>query len=235
MPSTRKFLENTEKGLLALEGMIRGAMICVAEEAPTAAGLQLYSVIMVQKSLKHELSRLCQGQQWIGEAPVLLLFCADIHRYEEWLRQNGQVPHYRSDTWLEVSKADAYIFAQAVSERLRREGLGTCFSGFVLNSAWDIQKLFFLPGGVFPVILMGAGWPDEDPKPGPRTHPADFIYTNIYQERFDFCHIAVMYEKKAREKGMTVPELFVKKFYPVEMVRAGDEQLKRARIHWMEG
>lgn len=237
MPSTRKFKVTNKREQQLLERRVRHIISRAAEETPTAAGLQLYSVIMVQEGfVKAGLSRFCRHQRWIFEAPMLLVFCADIHRFEQWLHSNGQDSHYRSDTWLEVSKADTYLLAQAVSAKARRYGYGTCFSGFVLNAAAEIQGQLLLPSGVFPLILMAVGRPDEKPVPKRRTDPNSFIHSDRYQgTAFDFGPVVELYGEKAMEKNMTVAELFVKEFYPVKMVRDGDVQLQDAKRYWREG
>lgn len=238
MPSTRKFQPWTYRGLNDMVNELRILMMNAAEEAPTAAGLQLYSVVVVTyEDQKKALAALCRGQKWIAEAPVLVVFCADIHRFEQWLKTNKQESHYRSETWLEVSKADAYIYAQTVSSLLRERGYGTCFSGFVLNSAFTVSALLSLPGGVFPLILMGLGLPEDiaPNHPAERMQHALFIHYGVYNfTGFDFRHIEKLYAEKAAEQGVTVAALFKNKFYPERMVVDGDKELAIARERWRQ-
>jgi nitroreductase len=238
MPSTRKFLPETEGGLMAMVSELRRLLMDAADDTPTAAGLQLYSVVLViSPTVKKALMRACRKQKWIADASVLLVFCADISRFEKWLISNGERPHYRSETWLEVSKADTYIFAEAVSELLRKHGYGTCFSGFILNSAFTVGKILMTPGGVFPLLLMGVGTPDDSvPTITRRMMGTRFIHTEVFRDQgFNFKHIEERYSKQALELGISVPALFVNKFYPRDMVADGDAELEKARRKWLEG
>ena len=230
MPSTRKFQPETPGGLQAMIDAIRRLLRDAADDTPTAAGLQLYSVVMVTSGvMKKELSRCCRKQQWIADAPVLLVFCADISRFEKWLISNGERPHYRSETWLEVSKADTYIFAEAVSELLRAHGYGTCFSGFILNSAFTVGKILMMPGGVFPLILMAPGsqmiqCPQSKAVWGA---PASFTASSIGTRASTSSTSKNNTANRVWSSEAAFP-LFAQKFYPKDMVEEGDAELEKA-------
>lgn len=64
---------------------IKDAILGAAMRAPTAGNMQLYSIIDVtDQDLKEKLAVSCDNQPFIAKAKMVLVFCADYHR---WLRK----------------------------------------------------------------------------------------------------------------------------------------------------
>lgn len=56
-------------------------IIKCGQRAPTSNNLQAYTIIYVKDNNKKEkLAQISGGQKWVVEAPVVLLFCADLNR-----------------------------------------------------------------------------------------------------------------------------------------------------------
>ena len=83
-----------------------------AQMAPTSSYLQAYSIIEVTDPAKREvLKTISGGQKWVVEAPLALLFCADLHRCERFLPiQDKNVLH--NHELFTVAVADAALAAQ---------------------------------------------------------------------------------------------------------------------------
>lgn len=128
--------------------------------APTAGNLQPYSIIKIEDGgMKQKLAEMC-GQSFIGKAPVLLLFCIDWHRNERWaslevapFTATSSFRHF----W--VSFQDVIICAQNICTAADSMGLGSVYIGTVIDTPADIQAMFKLPKGVFPVVLLCIGYP----------------------------------------------------------------------------
>ena len=59
-------------------------ILTAGTHAPTGGNLQPYSIIKIEnEETKQRLVEL-GGQDFIGKAPVLLIFCIDLHRIQRW-------------------------------------------------------------------------------------------------------------------------------------------------------
>ena len=66
-----------------------------ASRASTVGNMQLYSIIVTtSRELLEQLAPLHFNQPAATTAPVLLTFCADIHRFSRWCELRGAEPGY---------------------------------------------------------------------------------------------------------------------------------------------
>jgi len=151
--------------------------------APTAGNLQPYSIIKIEDSeMKQKLAEMC-GQNFIGKAPVLLLFCIDWHRNERWaslevapFTATSSFRHF----W--VSFLDVAICAQNICTAADSMGLGSVYIGTVIDMPADLQAMFKLPKGVFPVVLLCIGYPTARPMPRKKLGVDVVVHSERYQE-----------------------------------------------------
>ena len=154
--------------------------------APTAGNLQPYSVIKIEDNeTKHKLAEMC-GQSFIGKAPILLLFCIDLHRNERWaslevapFTATSSFRHF----W--VSFQDTVICAQNICTAADSMGLGSVYIGTIIDVPADIQAMFKLPKGVFPVVLLCLGYPATRPKPRKKLGVDVVVHSERYREMED--------------------------------------------------
>ncbi|NLJ99146.1 MAG: NADPH-dependent oxidoreductase, partial [Tissierellia bacterium] len=67
------------------QGSIDTIIEC-AQMAPTSNNLQTYTIIEVRdENKKEKLSKISGGQNWVVEAPLVLLFCADLNRSKKYI------------------------------------------------------------------------------------------------------------------------------------------------------
>ena len=60
------------------------AIISAAYEAPTAGNQQLYSLVAIRdQALKERLAVLCDNQPFIAKAKLVLIFLADLSRWQD--------------------------------------------------------------------------------------------------------------------------------------------------------
>lgn len=164
--------------------------------APTAGNLQPYSIIKVEDSeMKQKLAEMC-GQSFIGKAAVLLLFCIDLHRNERWaslevapFTATSSFRHF----W--VSFLDVAICAQNICTAADSIGLGSVYIGTVIDMPADLQAMFKLPKGVFPVVLLCIGYPTARPMPRKKLGVDVVVHSERYQEIEDQELIAAYKEK----------------------------------------
>jgi len=128
--------------------------------APTAGNLQPYSIIKIENTdTKRKLAEMCK-QNFIANAAVLLLFCIDLHRNERWANLEA-APYTATSSFRHfwVSFQDTMICAQSICTAADSMGLGSVYIGRVIDMPVDIQTMFGLPKGVFPVVLLCLGYP----------------------------------------------------------------------------
>lgn len=135
-----------------------------ASRASTVGNMQLYSIVVTaDRALREQLAPCHFNQPMVNEAPVLLTFCADIHRFSQWCRQRDAEPCYDNFLWFVNAAADALLAAENAALQAEAHGLGICILGTALYSAAEIVRILELPRGVIPVTAMSVGYPAELP------------------------------------------------------------------------
>lgn len=149
--------------------------------AATGGNLQPFSIIkIIDKGVKKKLAKL-GGQAFIGSAPIDLLFCIDWYRLKRWAElQAAPFSATSSFRHFWISFQDTLIAAQNVCTAADALGLGSVYIGTVLEFFRDLKKMFKLPDGVFPVVLLCLGYPNDKPLVR-RKLAADFI---VHDEKY---------------------------------------------------
>jgi FMN reductase [NAD(P)H] len=154
--------------------------------APTGGNLQPYSIIKISDStIKERLGEMCQ-QEFIGRAPVDLLFCLDFHRLQRWagleiapFSATSSFRHF----W--IGFQDTIITAQNICTAADALGLGSVYIGTVLEFVRDLREMFELPEGVLPVVLLCLGYPKYRPQPKRKLPVPVVVHDGHYRELSD--------------------------------------------------
>jgi len=151
--------------------------------ASTTGNMQLYSVIIIRdKDKKRELLPCHFNQSLVMSAPVVLTFCADFNRFNQWCELNDAVPGYDNFLSFFTAAIDALLVAQNVAVAAEGEGLGICYLGTTTYTAENIIKVLKLPRYVIPVTTLTLGWPDEDPEQIDRLPLNGIVHYEQYQD-----------------------------------------------------
>ncbi|WP_431102982.1 nitroreductase family protein [Roseateles noduli] len=140
------------------------AIVAAAQSAPTSSNLQSWSVIAVQDpSLKAKLAVLSGNQRHIIQAPLLLVFVADLARLRTLGKQAASAVEGLEyfDSFL-VSVVDSSLAAQNAAVAATSMGLGSCFIGAMRNNPAEVAKELGLPEESFAVFGLAVGTPDRD-------------------------------------------------------------------------
>jgi nitroreductase len=136
-------------------------LILAGQQAATSSNLQSWSVVALEDAArKSEAARLCGDQQFIKDAPVFLVFCADLARLKsvsDSVEQPGDALVYLEMFLTAV--IDASLVAQNVAVAAESEGLGICYVGAARNHPKELSALLKLPPRVFAVFGMAIGAP----------------------------------------------------------------------------
>ena len=176
--------------------------------APTAGNLQPYSIIEIQDlRSRRKLAEMC-GQKFIGEAPVLLLFCIDWHRNERWAELEV-APFTATSSFRHfwVSFQDVIVCAQNICTAADSMGLGSVYIGTVIDFPAEILALFRMPESVFPVVMLCLGYPAKRPKPRNKLGIKTVVHKGRYSEMKDKQLLRAFNEKYRTEdsRNQTIP------------------------------
>jgi FMN reductase (NADPH) len=159
------------------------AIVSAAQRAATSSNLQTWTAIAVtQADLRRELSELCGNQAHVAAAPLVIVWCADLHRLERVCEMRGysQVSEYTENFMVAV--VDTGIAAQNGALAAESLGLGTCYIGAIRNDPQAVIELLGMPHLTFPVAGMTIGWPAARSEPKPRLPTDAVLYWDRYQD-----------------------------------------------------
>jgi FMN reductase (NADPH) len=156
------------------------AVVCAAQRASTSSNLQVVSVVAVKEEARRaRLGEIC-GQEHVAQAPVVLVWCADLKRLDRACELRGytQVTDYVENFLTCV--VDIGIAAQSGALAAESLGLGICYLGSIRNNAQGIIDLLKLPRLTFPVVGMTVGWPAAQPPVRPRLPTSAVLFWETY-------------------------------------------------------
>lgn len=154
--------------------------------APSGGNLQPFSIVQIEDQATREgLASRC-GQSFIGRAPVLLLFCIDLHRLQRWARLRvAPFTAHHSFRHFWIAFQDTIICAQNVCTAADAMGLGSCYIGTSMESIANLRQMLALPEGVLPVVLLCLGYPKARPSPRRKLDVDVIVHHERYREMSD--------------------------------------------------
>lgn len=137
-----------------------------ANRAPSAGNLQAYEIRVV-KSLprKTSLARAALDQEFVANAPVVLVFCAHPAR-SEWRYHERGVRLY--------SLQDATIACAFATLAATALGLASVWVGAFDDEA--VRRVIDAPLGILPVAILPIGYSAEKPRPFTRRQLSEFVH-----------------------------------------------------------
>ena len=144
------------------------AILEAATAAPSAGDLQSYRILVVTDlSQRQQLVECAVNNDFIAQAPVCMVFCADPKRaVEAFGEASGHL----------FAIQDATIVASYAQLAAVAAGLASAWVGDF--EAAGVSKLLQLPKGIEPMALITIGYPAELPELTPRlplTEVVDFL------------------------------------------------------------
>lgn len=179
--SVRKFLPD------ALQPGTLEILIAAGQSASTSSMLQTWSAIAIEDpEHKSAAARLAGDQDFIRQAPLFLVLCADLNRLTricELHQQSGQGLE-KMDPFI-MATVDAALAAQSVGIAVESLGLGYCFVGAVRNNARDMAELLGLPPRTFALVGMAIGKVDGSDVSGikPRLPMEEVLHRERWNEK----------------------------------------------------
>jgi nitroreductase len=160
-------------------------LVAAAQSAPSSSNLQAFSIVAIQDKLRTaRLAKLAANQKHVEEAPLLLMFVADLARLRH-VAVNVDEPANGLDyteSFL-VAVTDAAFAAQNCFIALESLGLGACYIGAMRNHPKDVAEELGLPPGAFVVFGMTIGYPDPEVATGVKPRLPQSIV--LHRERYE--------------------------------------------------
>lgn len=162
---------------------VLAALLAEAQQAPTDATGQMYSLIRVSDpKLRQAISQACGGLPVVEKAPEFFVVCADLWRLGALLALEGQALGEFPAIGLHFATVDATLAAQRLMDAAEAAGLGVCPIGALANGIEALPELLHLPPLVMPLFGLCLGYAQEDPPLRPRLPRFLVVHENAYRK-----------------------------------------------------
>lgn len=170
------------------------AMVAAAQSAATSSNLQTWSVIAVEDPARRSrLAALVGGQKHVAQAPLFLVWLADLSRAARLGEAVGKtmdgLPYLEAFI---VAVIDAALAAQNATLAAESIGLGTVYIGAIRNNPEAVAAELELPRGVMPVFGLCVGYEDTRIQPAavkPRLPQTVILHHEIYDPGHEYSSI----------------------------------------------
>jgi nitroreductase len=142
------------------------AILETANCAPSAGNLQAYRIYAVTKSSKRKaLARAAGDQDFVAQAPLVLVFCAHPARSAPKYGERGERLYALQDATI------ACTFAMLAATA---SGLASVWVGAFDDEA--VRQAIGMPEGFVPVAILPIGYAAEKPAASPRRTLDDLVH-----------------------------------------------------------
>lgn len=157
-----------------------------AIKAPTAGNMMMYSILKIKdEKTKEKLSITCDNQPFIKNAPVVLIFLADVNKWFKYFDICGVIDIKSpglNDLMLGVN--DALIACQNAVIAAESLGIGSCYIGDIMENYEIHKELLNLPDYTFPACMLTLGYyPDNYNRTFRDRFHTDFVvFDEVYKD-----------------------------------------------------
>ena len=163
----------------------------------TMGNMQLFSIIVTRDAeMKAKLAPLHFNQPMATSAPVILTFCADFRRFNQYCRfRNANTEAYSNLQAYQWAVTDALIAAQNACVAAESLGLGFCWLGTITYNVDKFVETLQLPQHVIPVACIPMGYPVQKPALTQKLPVETFVHQEVYHD-YDEQRINNFYHEK---------------------------------------
>lgn len=175
--------------------------------ASTTGNMQVYSIVVTRdQKIKEKLSPCHFNQPMVKQAPVVLTFCADFNRFNQWCKLRNAEPGYDNFLSFVTASIDALLAAQNFCVAAESKGLGVCYLGTTTYMASKIIDVLKLPKGVVPITTITVGHPEEDTAQVERLPLKGVVHYDTYKDYNTETLEEIYKEKEALEENQKFAE-----------------------------
>ena len=162
------------------------AIVKAGQCASTSNHIQAYTIIQVRDAAKKiRLAELAGDQSYVAEAPVFLVFCADLKRLQTACAKIGAKMAENSCESFLLATVDASLAAQNVMIAAESLGLGGVYIGGLRNNPRQVCDLLQIPAQVYPVFGLCLGYPAKINRVKPRLPLSLVLKEDSYDDAQD--------------------------------------------------
>ena len=160
------------------------AIVAAAQSASSSSNLHAWSVVAVRDpARKARLAELAGDQAHIRQAPLLLVWLADLARLEHIAQKVGEAQVALDYLEMfEVGVIDAALAAQNAVAAAESLGLGTVYIGAMRNRPEDVAAELALPQRVVAMFGLCVGTPDPAQPAAVKPRPPQSVV--LHQETY---------------------------------------------------
>lgn len=169
----------------------------VANRTASSIAMQSYSIIRVtDEDKKKRIAQVCK-QDYVKDAPELLIFIVDVYRNAKISEELGEDLEAKRDMdrffqgW-----TDGCLAAQNMCVAIESLDMGAVYFGSILNDTAKMIEILELPELTFPIVGLGFGYPDEKPALKPRMDIALKVFENKYMIQDNYLKSIREYDKE---------------------------------------
>ena len=150
----------------------------------TMGNMQLFSIIVTRDAeMKAKLAPLHFNQPMATSAPVILTFCADFRRFNQYCRfRDANSEAYSNLQSYHWAVTDALIAAQNACVAAESLGLGFCWLGTITYNVDKFVEVLRLPEHVIPVACIPMGYPVKKPALTQKLPVETFVHQEVYHD-----------------------------------------------------
>ncbi|KAI8176639.1 hypothetical protein K4K51_006253 [Colletotrichum sp. SAR 10_75] len=139
------------------------SLIAAGQSASTSSMLQTWSAVAITDPVrKTQVATLAGDQDFIRQAPLFIIFCADLNRLANNSKRLQQPsPALEKMDMFVMASIDAALAAQNMAVAAESLNLGMCYVGATRNNAAKLTELLELPPRVIALFGMTVGKPDQ--------------------------------------------------------------------------
>ncbi len=159
-------------------------ILSAACNGSTMGGLQLFSIIVTEdKENMKKMAPAHFNQPIATNAPLILTFCADFHRFDRYCECRGVATDaYNNLQAYQWAVTDAIIAAENACVAAESLGLGFCWLGTITYNVPQFIEAFHLPEHVMPVACVPMGYPAQNVPLTPKLPVSALVHTETYRE-----------------------------------------------------
>jgi nitroreductase len=158
-------------------------LCAVALAAPSKSDLQQRDIVlMTSKASRDQLAALVSGQDWVADAPTIVVFCGNGRRQRQ-LHDWHDIPFANDhlDSFFNAA-IDGAIALGAFVTAAEAIGLGCCPISAIRNDPEAVSDLLTLPDHVFPIAGLAIGYPEQTPTISKRLPLAVTVHHDRFSE-----------------------------------------------------
>ncbi|MCJ8340362.1 MAG: oxygen-insensitive NADPH nitroreductase [Pseudomonadales bacterium] len=161
-------------------------LIKAGQSAATSSFIQSCTIIQVNNCDKRaHLAELAGGQNYVAQAAIFLVFCADMQRHQLACDMHQQPMQSGFTEQFITATLDCGLFAQNVVLAAESLGLGSVYIGGLRNNIAQVGELLQLPDLVYPVFGLCLGYPAQNPEVKPRLPVEVVLKQDCYTDEND--------------------------------------------------